>query len=50
VPGFKKRRDRPHGGQPAQCQLETTALIVIAILILAITILRYWHNLNWSGH
>jgi hypothetical protein len=30
-------------------KLETTGLIVIAILILAITVVRYWHNINWSG-
>jgi len=36
----------PHKGQR---QLETTGLIVIAILILAITIFRYWHNINWRS-
>jgi len=30
-------------------KLETTGLIVIAILILAITVVRYWHKINWSG-
>jgi hypothetical protein len=30
-------------------KLETTGLIVIAILILAITVLRYWHNIRWSA-
>jgi len=28
--------------------LENIGLIVIVILILAITITRYWHNIHWS--
>lgn len=28
--------------------LENLGLIVIAILILAITITRYWHNIHWG--
>ncbi|HJU11007.1 MAG TPA: hypothetical protein VJ728_09020 [Candidatus Binataceae bacterium] len=28
--------------------LENIGLIVIAILILAITLTRYWHNIHWS--
>jgi len=43
-----KRRSNA-GGAPAPRKLETTGLIVIAILILAITILRYWHNINWRA-
>jgi hypothetical protein len=29
--------------------LENLGLIVIVILILAITITRYWHNIHWSA-
>jgi hypothetical protein len=29
--------------------LENLGLIVIEILILAITITRYWHNIRWSA-
>ena len=29
--------------------LETLGVIVIAILILAITVIRYWHNIAWSA-
>jgi hypothetical protein len=29
--------------------LENIGLIVIVILILAITITRYWHNIHWSA-
>ena len=27
---------------------ETTGLLLIAFLILAITLVRYWHTLHWS--
>jgi len=37
------------GGGPApHKRLENVGLIVIVILILAITITRYWHNIHWS--
>jgi len=38
------------GGPPAPHKwLENIGLIVIVILILAITITRYWHNIHWSA-
>jgi len=27
---------------------ETTGLLLIAFLILAITLVRYWHTIHWS--
>ena len=30
-------------------RLETLGLIIIVILILAITITRSWHHINWSA-
>jgi len=27
---------------------ETTGLLLIAFLLLALTLLRYWHELHWS--
>jgi len=30
-------------------RLENVGLIVIVILILAITLTRYWHNIHWSA-
>ena len=37
------------GGVPAKHKvLENIGLIVIIVLILAITITRYWHNIHWS--
>src|SRR5207245_10100754 len=29
--------------------LETTGLLLIAILLLILTLIRYWHNINWSA-
>jgi hypothetical protein len=47
---LRARRDRggssPHGS--AQ-RLETLGLILIVVLILAITITRSWHHINWSA-
>jgi hypothetical protein len=37
------------GGPPEHKWLENIGLIVIVILILAITITRYWHNIHWSA-
>jgi hypothetical protein len=42
----KKRADRPRARHE---WLENIGLIVIVILILAITITRYWHNIHWSA-
>jgi hypothetical protein len=45
----KNNPDATHAPHKRHRQLETIGLIVIAILILAITIFRYWHNINWSA-
>jgi hypothetical protein len=29
--------------------LETTGLLVIAVLILILTLVRYWHNIPWNA-
>jgi len=29
--------------------LETTGLLVIALLILILTLARYWHNIPWNA-
>jgi hypothetical protein len=34
---------------PRHQWLENVGLIVIVVLILAITITRYWHNIHWSA-
>lgn len=42
------KRDRTGGPAPDK-YLENVGLIVIVILILAITLTRYWHNIHWSA-
>ncbi|HEX3103514.1 MAG TPA: hypothetical protein VHQ22_03640 [Terriglobales bacterium] len=37
------------GPPPAHAWVENVGLIVIVILILAITITRYWHSIHWSA-
>ena len=29
--------------------LETTGLLLIALMLLVLTLVRYWHNINWSA-
>jgi hypothetical protein len=45
-PTLYGRARRPNFGRSRR--FETTGLIVIVILVLAITISRYWHNVHWS--
>jgi hypothetical protein len=49
---FKALRHRkldPAGGPAPHKWLENVGLIVIVILILAITLTRYWQNIHWSA-
>jgi hypothetical protein len=47
MPGPKRGKT---GQAPAPHQwFENIGLIVIVILIIAITITRYWHNIHWSA-
>jgi hypothetical protein len=39
-----ERRPRPH-----IYSVETVGLLIIALLILVLTLIRYWHNINWSA-
>lgn len=41
--------DKRHHSVPEIYTLETTGLLVIAILILILTLIRYWHNIAWSA-
>jgi len=34
---------------PEVYTLETTGLLVIAVLILNLTLIRYWHHIPWSA-
>jgi len=29
--------------------LEATGLLLIAVMLLIVTLIRYWHNINWSA-
>jgi hypothetical protein len=49
VPSLKPRddsRDRPP--RPAVYASETMGLSLIALVLLVLTLVRYWHNIHWS--
>lgn len=50
--GSKRQPEAPpperHPAAPVYA-LETTGLLVIALLILILTLARYWHNIAWSA-
>jgi hypothetical protein len=49
VKALRHDKHNTGGDPPAPHKLlENLGLIVIIILILAITITRYWHNIHWS--
>lgn len=37
----------PHGRHHVYA-LETTGLLIIALVLLVITLIRYWHAIRWS--
>jgi len=45
VPSGRRKRLPSRRTQP----LETLGVIVIVILVLAFTIVRYWHNIAWRA-
>lgn len=50
--GTKPEPERkPHERHPIPevYTLETTGLLVIAVLILILTLIRYWHYIPWSA-
>ncbi|HXZ42614.1 MAG TPA: hypothetical protein VEG68_17885 [Terriglobales bacterium] len=48
-----KRQPEPKPAErhliPEVYTLETTGLLVIAVLILILTLIRYWHHIPWSA-
>jgi len=49
--GPQAQRD-PHSAdhpKPHIYDLEATGLIVIAVLILILTLVRYWHHIPWGA-
>ena len=48
----KRQPEKAHGehhSPPQIYTLETTGLLVIAVLILILTLVRYWHNIPWNA-
>jgi len=37
-----------HHRTPQVYTLEATGLLIIAVLVLILTLIRYWHNIPWS--
>jgi hypothetical protein len=44
-----ERKPLDHHPIPEVYTLETTGLLVIAVLILFLTLIRYWHHIPWSA-
>ncbi|HTA22179.1 MAG TPA: hypothetical protein VK763_01500 [Terriglobales bacterium] len=49
--GTKRQPEPPPAEQrrPQIYTLEATGLLVIALLILVLTLARYWHRIPWSA-
>lgn len=47
---FPKRENDPRAQhhRHAVYASETTGLLLIALLLLALTLIRYWHGIHWS--
>ena len=47
----RQPKETPSEGHPPPhaYSLEPTGLLVIAILVLILTLIRYWHNIPWSA-
>ncbi|MGA8154385.1 MAG: hypothetical protein WB952_25805 [Terriglobales bacterium] len=48
----KRQPEKAHGEHhlpPEIYTLETTGLLVIAVLILILTLVRYWHYIPWNA-
>lgn len=43
-PPSPERHPKPH-----IYTLEATGVLIIAVLILILTLARYWHNISWSA-
>jgi len=45
-----QRQNESHGHKHPIYALEATGLLLIAVMLLIMTVIRYWHNINWSAH
>lgn len=48
VPADRQSEQHPKRPRHAIYATETAGLLLIAFLLLAITLIRYWHNIHWS--
>jgi hypothetical protein len=46
------KQTTPQAGHPHHhaYATETTGLLLVAVLLLILTLIRYWHFINWSIH
>jgi hypothetical protein len=48
VPAPDQAQPDPKPHRPHVYTLEATGLLVIAVLLLVLTIIRYWHHIPWG--
>jgi hypothetical protein len=49
VPSFHPQNDSPHRPKRhAVYASETFGLLLIALILLVVTLVRYWQNIHWS--
>ena len=44
----RRQNDSHKHQRHAICATETSGLLLIAFLLLALTLIRYWHTIHWS--
>jgi hypothetical protein len=50
IPPRQPRSPRPAANARARIQkLQAAGLLIIAVLVLLLTLIRYWHNIPWSA-
>jgi hypothetical protein len=48
VPDPKSQNESPSKHHHAVYASETTGLLLIALVLLVLTLIRYWHDIHWS--
>lgn len=51
MPEAGRQREQEPESRPKRpiYALETTGLLIIALLVLVMTVIRYWHHIVWSA-
>ena len=51
MPEARRQREREPESTPKRriYALETTGLLIIALLVLVMTVIRYWNHIVWSA-